>query len=65
MALGRAYPMNIKGGLNAKVEDLIPQGYNNSVNHVDFMFGSADMHITGVTHDGRKVTVFNQGNFVI
>lgn len=65
MALGRAYPMNIKGGLNAKVEDLIPQGYNNSVNHVDFMFGSADMHITGLTQDGREVTVFKNGNFVI
>lgn len=65
MALGRAYPMNIKGGLKASLDDLIAQGYNNSVNHVDFMFGSADMNITGLTQDGREVAVFKNGNFVI
>lgn len=65
MALGRAYPMNIKGGLKATIPQLVEQGYNNSVNHVDFMFGSADMEITGLTHDGKQVSVFKKGNFVI
>jgi aminopeptidase len=33
--------------------------------HVDFMFGSADMKITGTRFDGSEVVVFDEGNFVI
>ncbi len=65
MALGRAYPMNIKGGIGAPLEELEKRGYNNSMNHVDFMFGNKDMEIVGVTHDGKEVKVFENGNFVI
>ncbi|MDD2575483.1 MAG: aminopeptidase [Acholeplasmataceae bacterium] len=65
MALGRAYPMNIKNGIGADVKDLEPKGYNNSMVHVDFMFGSSDMEITGITQDGKKVKVFENGNFII
>ncbi len=65
MALGRAYPMNIKNGIGADVKDLEPKGYNNSMVHVDFMFGSSDMEITGITQDGSKVKVFENGNFII
>lgn len=65
MALGRAYPMNIKGGIGAPIAELEKRGYNNSFNHVDFMFGSEDMEITGVTKDGKSVKVFEKGNFVV
>ncbi len=65
MALGRAYPMNIKDGIGASVESLEKRGYNNSMNHVDFMFGNSDMEIVGVTQDGKEVKVFEKGNFVI
>jgi aminopeptidase len=65
MALGRAYPMNVKNGIHTPVEELEKIGYNNSMNHVDFMFGSQDMEIVGLTHDGKKVQVFKNGNFVI
>lgn len=65
LALGRAYPMNIKDGIGADVKDLEPKGYNNSMTHVDFMFGSSDMEITGLTQDGKEVKVFEKGNFVI
>ena len=33
--------------------------------HADFMFGSEDMEIVGLTHEGKKVQVFKNGNFVI
>ena len=33
--------------------------------HSDFMFGSADMEITGLTQDGQIVKLFEKGNFVI
>ncbi|HHT98755.1 MAG TPA: aminopeptidase [Acholeplasma sp.] len=65
MALGRAYPMNIKGGLEASIEELEKQGYNHSIVHVDFMFGSSDMEIIGEQYDGSKVKIFENGNFII
>jgi aminopeptidase len=65
MALGRAYPMNVKNGVNQPIAELEKIGYNNSMVHSDFMFGSSDMEITGVTQDGKSVKVFEKGNFVI
>jgi aminopeptidase len=65
MALGRAYPMNVKNGVNTPISELEKIGYNNSMVHSDFMFGSEDMEIVGVTQDGKEVKVFEKGNFVI
>lgn len=65
MALGRAYPMNVKDGHTTPVEALEKKGYNNSMVHVDFMFGSADMSIEGLKQDGTKIVVFKDGNFII
>lgn len=65
MALGRAYPMNIKNGIGAPIKDLEEKGYNNSLAHVDFMFGSSDLEIVGITQDNKEVQVFKKGNFII
>lgn len=64
LALGNAYTMNIKNGNDMTEEELIARGYNKSMLHEDFMFGSADMEIVGTTHDGKKVQIFSKGNFV-
>ena len=56
--------MNIKDGIKMKEEELIEKGYNKSMTHVDFMFGSDDMEIVGITHTGEKVQIFKNGNFV-
>lgn len=64
MALGRAYPMNIKGGLTAKVEDLETRGYNNSMSHTDFMFGTRDLSIIGVTYDGKEIEFYKNGAYI-
>lgn len=64
MALGAAYPMNIKGGLQMSEEELAKTDANRSTQHEDFMFGSADMSIVGETFDGQKVVVFENGDFV-
>lgn len=64
LALGNAYTMNIKNGNNLNDDELEERGYNKSMNHVDFMFGSKDMEIVGTTHDGKKVQIFSKGNFV-
>ncbi|HPD99953.1 MAG TPA: aminopeptidase [Bacillota bacterium] len=65
LALGRAYPMNIKGGTSMNIKELEKYGYNNSMSHSDFMFGSEDMNIVGITKDGKEVQIFKNGNFVI
>ncbi|MCF7930214.1 MAG: aminopeptidase [Acholeplasmataceae bacterium] len=65
MALGKAYPMNVKNGVNETLENLEKIGYNNSMSHTDFMFGSPDMEIIGTTQDGKEVKVFENGNFII
>jgi len=65
MALGRAYPMNVKNGNDMTPEQLEKIGYNHSMSHTDFMFGSSDMEIVGLTRDGLPVQVFKNGNFVL
>lgn len=65
LALGNAYSMNIVGGTEAKEEDLIPLGYNKSLVHVDFMIGTSDLSIIGVTQEGKEVEVFVNGDFAI
>ena len=63
LALGRAYPMNLKGGVEMSQEELDRAGSNDSMTHVDFMFGSEDMKIIGITKKGEKVQVFENGDF--
>lgn len=65
MALGAAYPMNINGGTQMEESELKKHGFNASINHVDFMFGSADMNIVGLKQNGEEVEIFKDGNFII
>lgn len=62
-AFGDAYPC-IKGAENMTEEELLEAGVNASMTHVDFMVGSRDLSITGVTKEGKEVEVFRNGNFV-
>ncbi|HEY8445359.1 MAG TPA: aminopeptidase [Bacilli bacterium] len=64
LALGNAYSMNIKDGVKMSEDELMKLGYNKSMEHVDFMFGSRDLEIIGTTHDGKEIEVFKNGNFV-
>ena len=65
LALGRCYPENIKGGEEMSEEELMRHGGNQSMNHVDFMFGTKEMRVTGIQNDGTEVEIFRNGNFVI
>ncbi len=64
IAFGEAYPSCIAGGETMNEEELEARGVNKSMMHEDFMIGSADLEITGITHDGKEVPVFREGNFV-
>ena len=61
-AFGEAYPC-IKGADKLSPEEQKALGINQSINHVDFMVGTADLEIVGITHDGREIKVFEKGNF--
>ncbi len=63
-AFGEAYPCLKNAGALSK-EEQTKRGLNDSMTHVDFMIGTPDLSITGVTRDGRAVPVFRQGDFVI
>ena len=65
LALGNAYSMNLKNGTTMSEEEYKATNANISMKHVDFMFGSSDMEITGTTYDGKEIQVFRKGNFVI
>ena len=63
LAFGSAYPTCVKGGDEMSEEEQKDAGLNQSMNHVDFMIGTADLSIVGITHEGEEVPVFVNGNF--
>jgi len=65
VALGMGFDNLLKGYEDMTKEEIHERGINDSLIHVDFMIGSADMNITGYTHDGEKIQIFKNGNWAI
>ncbi|WP_027408476.1 aminopeptidase [Anoxybacteroides tepidamans] len=65
LALGKAYPTNIQDGAALAKEELDARGVNDSLVHEDFMIGSAELNIDGVTNDGKREPIFRNGNWAI
>ncbi len=65
LALGRGFNDCIENYENLTVEECEKLGVNSSMIHVDFMIGSKDMSIVGVTKDGKRVQIFKDGNWAI
>lgn len=63
LALGESYPESIEGGLEMSTEELLAHGMNQSLEHVDFMFGTEDLSIVGKKADGSEVLIFKDGNW--
>ncbi|NLK91737.1 MAG: aminopeptidase, partial [Bacteroidales bacterium] len=63
-ALGKAYASCLEGGKDMNTEAQIRAGINDSFIHVDFMIGTKDLEIDGITKAGEKIPVFRNGNFV-
>ncbi len=64
-ALGTTIPETVQGGKGSTDAQLKEHGVNVSRVHVDFMIGSSDMDIVGVTADGKEVQIFKNGNWAI
>lgn len=63
IALGAAYAFNLDGGTEMTAEEKFDKGLNDSLIHVDFMIGSSDLTIYGITQDDEKELVFENGNW--
>lgn len=63
LALGSAYAFCIEGGKTMSREELEQLGLNQSITHVDFMIGSAEMDIDGLLDDGSTEPIFRNGNW--
>ncbi len=64
IAIGSAYRFNIEGGVESS-ETFAEKGGNDSLLHVDWMIGSAEMDVDGLTKDGQREAVMRAGEFVI
>lgn len=63
LAFGKAYSLCIKDGEKMSEEELLKEGANDSLTHVDFMIGTKDLQITGTTYDNKKFDIFVNGNW--
>ena len=63
LAIGRAYRNCIAGCEEASEEEFAARGGNTSANHLDFMIGSAEIDIDGITADGEREPVMRGGEW--
>ncbi|MCL2821733.1 MAG: aminopeptidase [Firmicutes bacterium] len=64
LAIGRGFAGCIEGGGNMKKEELDRAGINDSLEHVDFMIGTADLNAVATLEDGKQMVIFKDGNWV-
>lgn len=65
LAIGAGYAFTLNGGTTMSQEQLQEAGLNQSLVHVDFMIGSGEMDIYGISSDGEQEQIFSKGNWAI
>ncbi len=65
MALGRGFDVCVKDYDKYTHDELKAKGVNDSMIHVDFMIGSQDLSIAGITPAGERVQIFKNGHWAI
>lgn len=63
LAIGSAYATCIKDGADLPKDEYDKYGINDSLTHVDFMIGTSDLDIVGITHNGENIQIFKNGNW--
>jgi aminopeptidase len=63
LALGNAYRFTLEGGTTMSDEEFAQAGGNDSLIHVDFMFGSGEMDVDGLLADGATEPVMRAGEW--
>ena len=65
LALGMGFSNCIRDYDRYTLEQAQEMGINQSMIHVDFMIGTADLSVTGIMADGREVPIFRNGNWAL
>jgi len=65
LALGAGYTNTVEGYEKYTLDELHEMGINESMIHVDFMIGTEDLSVVANTKDGKKVTLFENGEWAI
>ena len=64
IALGQAYSSCLKDGDTLSKEELAKLGANDSLIHVDWMIGSGEMDVDGITAAGKTEPLMRKGEWV-
>ena len=63
LAIGQAYSSCIQNGDKLSSKEMEEVGMNDSLTHVDFMFGTSDLSIVGYEENGNCENIFINGNW--
>jgi aminopeptidase len=63
IALGSAYRFSVEGGEAMSPEEFKTVGGNSSLIHTDFMIGSDQMDVDGITSEGETLPVMRKGEW--
>jgi aminopeptidase len=63
LAIGTAYAFTLEGATAMSPEEFEHAGGNRSATHVDFMIGSAELDVDGVTRDGTAEPLMRGGEW--
>ena len=63
LALGHGFTNVLKDYDKYTVKECYDKGITDSMIHVDFMIGTEDLTITAVTRNGKRVPIFENGNW--
>jgi aminopeptidase len=64
IAIGASYPFTLEEGTTMSKDELLAHGMNVSLEHVDFMIGSAQLNIDALTCTGEWEPLFRGGEWV-
>lgn len=65
IAWGRGLTMGVRGSRDLPRDELQAVGVNQSVIHTDFMVGSAELEVDGLTRDGRAVPILRDDTWQV
>lgn len=63
IALGDSFPECYENGPAMDKKELYDLGLNDCDSHTDFMIGTKDLEIVGITEDKKEIKIFENGNF--
>ena len=63
IALGQCYSKCFRDGANLSKDEVVSRGGNSSMIHIDWMIGSNEIDVDGISSDGTKTPVFRKGEW--